>query len=66
MFLEPKIGQNRKFSIFFFWVENGFLGGLGVVWGIYKWILDISGGLWGHFGQLMVKEELRKVTSGRF
>ena len=31
-----------------------FLGskmGLGVVWGLSKWILDIFGGLWGHFGQ---------------
>ena len=28
---------------FFFWVPNEFLYGLGVVWGLYKWILDITG-----------------------
>ena len=64
-FWSPKSVKIEKFW-FFFWVENGFGGGLGVVWGIYKWILDNSDGLWGHFGQLMVKEELRKVTSDRF
>ena len=36
-------GQKSKNFDFFFWVPNGFLGGLGVVWGLYKWILDISG-----------------------
>ena len=59
-------GQKSKIFDFFLLVTNGFLYGLGVVWGLYKWILDISGGLWGHFGQLMVKEELRGVPSGRF
>jgi hypothetical protein len=29
-------------------VPNGFLYGLGVVWGLYKWILDISGGFMSH------------------
>ena len=44
-------GSKSKNFEFFFWVPNRFLGGLGVVWGLYKWILDISGELWGHFGR---------------
>ena len=44
-------GQKSKNFDFFFWVPNGFLYGLGVVWGLSKWILDISGGLWGQLGQ---------------
>ena len=44
-------GQKSKIFDFFFGVQNGFGGGLGVVWGLSKWILNIFGGLWGHFGQ---------------
>ena len=59
-------GQKSKNFNFFFLGPRWVSGCLGVVWGIYKWILGISGGLWDHFGQLMVKKELRKVRIGRF
>ena len=37
-------GQKSKNFDFFLLVTNGFLYGLGVVWGLFKWILDIFGG----------------------
>jgi hypothetical protein len=40
--------SKSKIFDFFVVVPNGFLYGLGVVWGLYKWILDISGGFMSH------------------
>ena len=37
-----EITQKSKNFDFFFGVQNGFLYGLGVVWGLSKWILGIS------------------------
>ena len=36
-------GKKSKIFDFFFWFPNELLYGLGLFWGLYKWILDITG-----------------------